>query len=97
MDISGFAIGGISLVFLIVGVVETAKRWGISGKGSEVLAFVVAFLFVGLAQAISMKLIPAVALPWIVLAVTALAGGLTATGYYDLLKRTGVLKSNDVC
>ena len=73
-----------------IGVVETAKRWGVTGKGSEVLAFVVAFFFVGLAFAIQQGMIPEVALPWIVLVVTALAGGLTATGYYDLLKRTGI-------
>ena len=46
----------------------------------------------GLAFAIQEEMIPAMALPWIYLVVTALAGGLTATGYYDLLKRTGVLQ-----
>lgn len=87
MGIENLAIGGISLVFLIVGIVETAKRWGVTGKGSEVLAFAVAFVLVGLAFAIQQGMIPEVALPWIILVVTALAGGLTATGYYDLLKK----------
>jgi len=87
VGIENLAIGGVSLIFLIVGIVETAKRWGVTGKGSEVLAFAVAFILVGLASALQEGMIPEVALPWIVLVVTALAAGLTATGYYDLLKK----------
>lgn len=85
-----FAIGGISVALLIIGIVEAAKEFGVNGKGSRALALGLGVLFVGLSQAIVQDLIPPVALPWINLGVTAIAGGLAAMGYYDFLKRTFV-------
>jgi hypothetical protein len=82
-----FSIAGVSIALLIVGIVEAAKEFGVTGKWSRALALALGVLFVGLAQAISGGLIPAGALPWVELIVTALAGGLAAMGYYDLGKR----------
>lgn len=82
-----FAIGGISVALLIVGVVEAAKEFGINGKGSKALALCLGIAFYGLATGIDQGLIPAVAVPYIEWAVTAIAGGLAAMGYYDLAKR----------
>jgi len=80
-------VGGISVAALIFGIVEAAKQFGVTGKWSQALAMVLGFLFIGLAQAISQGLIPAEALPWIELVVTALAGALAANGWYDFGKR----------
>lgn len=82
-----FAIGGIAVAALIVGIVEAAKEFGVSGKASQALALGLGIFFVGLAQAIGQGLVPEAWLPWVEVAVTALAGGLAAMGYYDLGKR----------
>lgn len=82
-----FVVGGIALAPLILGIVEAAKSFGVSGKGIQALAFALGFFFVGLAQAISQGLIVEVYVPYIVWAVTALAGGLAAMGLYDFGKK----------
>lgn len=82
-----FAIGGIAVAALIVGIVEAAKEFGVEGKASRALALGLGFIFVGLAYGINEALIPDVAVPFIVWFVTALAGALGAMGYYDLAKR----------
>jgi len=82
-----FAIGGISVAVLILGIVEASKQFGVSGKGSQALALALGFLFVGLAHAIQVGLMPAAYVGWIELVVTALAGSLSAMGLYDFGKR----------
>lgn len=82
-----FAIGGISVALLIIGIVEAAKEFGVNGKGSRALALSLGILFVGLSQAIVQDLIPPDFLPWINLGVTAVAGGLAAMGYYDFVRK----------
>ena len=82
-----FAIGGITVALLIVGIVEAAKGFGVEGKASQALAGFLGFFFVGLAQAISQEMVPAIWVPWIELVVVAIAGGLSAMGYYDLGKK----------
>ena len=82
-----FAIAGISVAALILGIVEAAKEFGVQGNASRALALGLGVFFVGLAQAISEGLIPAEALPYVELVVTAVAGGLAAMGYYDFLKK----------
>jgi len=83
-----FAIGGISIALLVIGVTEAAKELGLAGKGLRVLVLILGFFLAALAQAITQELIPALWVPWIVWVVTALAGGLSAMGYYDLVKST---------
>ena len=82
-----FAIGSIMVAALIIGIVEAAKEFGVEGKASRALALGLGFFFVALAYGIDEALIPAVAVPYIVWFVTALAGALAAMGYYDLAKR----------
>jgi len=83
-----FTIAGVSIAVLVFGIVEAAKGFGVEGKWSQVLAVGLGVFFVGLAQAISGGMIPEVALPWVELVVTALAGGLAAMGYYDFAKKS---------
>ena len=82
-----FAIGGIGVAALIFGIVEAAKGFGINGKGSQLLALVLGFTFVGTSQAITSGMIPANIVPYIELVATALAGSLAAMGYYDFVKK----------
>jgi hypothetical protein len=99
MDLSQYAIGGVSILFIIFGIVEAAKRYGVRGKASETLAYCLGAFFVSLVVAISKGMIPEVALPWIELVVVAIGGGLTigltATGLYDLVDRTGIFDRSD--
>jgi len=87
MDFSAFTIGGMSVLILTLGIVEAAKRFGVTGRWSEALAIGLGATLVGLAQAIQKDLIPAVALPWIEIVVVGIGGGLAATGVYDLAKK----------
>ena len=82
-----YVIGGITVALLIVGIVEAAKQFGVEGKGSQALAMSLGVFFVGLAEAISRGLIPEAYVVWVELFVIALAGGLSAMGYYDLSKK----------
>lgn len=86
-----YVIGGIEIAVLIIGIVEAAKAFGVSGLGSQALALVLGFLFVGLAAAIGEGLVPAQYVVWIELVVKSLAGALAAMGYYDLAKRVRIL------
>lgn len=82
-----FAIGGIGIAALIFGIVEAAKEFGVSGKGSQLLALVLGFVFVGLAQAIANEMFAATVVLYIELVVTAVGGSLAAMGYFDFLKK----------
>ena len=80
------SIAGIAIIPLVLGLVQFAKKLGVNGNGSMVLAVVLGFFFSGLMYAGQTGLIPAEALPWVELVVFALAGGLSAAGLYDLGK-----------
>jgi hypothetical protein len=79
-------LGAFALTVLIPGVVQSAKEhFGVEGKWSFVLAAVLGVFFVGLGEVYAQGLLPAWLAPWIEVAVVGLAGGLAASGYYDLL------------
>lgn len=82
-----YAIGGITIALLIVGIVEAAKEFGIEGKASRALVLVLGVVFVGLSEGIGKGLIPAEYVVWVEYFVTVVAGGLAAMGYYDLSKK----------
>jgi len=84
-------IAGVSLLVLLPGIVECAKAFGVRGKVSLALSLALGVIFFGLAQAISGGLIPQDWQVWIEVAVYGIAGGLAVSGYYDLVKRTGIL------
>jgi len=85
-------IAGISLLLLIPGIVECAKAFGVKGKASLGLSIGLGFFFFGLVRVIGAGLIPAVWLPWIEVVVYGLAGSMAMSGYYDLGRRTGLLR-----
>ena len=82
-----YAIGGIAVAALILGIVEAAKEFGLQGQGCRALALALGFFFVGLSYGIDGGMVPAVAVPYIEWIVASVAGGLAAMGYYDLGKR----------
>lgn len=82
-----YGIAGINIIVLVLGIVEAAKRLGVEGKGSFVLALVVGFGGGGMFYALNNGLLPAVVQPWVEMVVFGLAFGLAATGLYDLQKQ----------
>lgn len=82
-----FAVAGISIAALIVGLVEFAKKFGIEGRSLSALAFGLGVLLTAVAYGIEAGLIPAGAVPYVEWAVVAVAGGPAAMGYYDLGKK----------
>ena len=87
IDFGQLAIGGVNLILLVLGCVEAAKRLGISGQGSFIMALVCGVAFTGLWQAMNTGLVPEVALPWIRVVIVGLGGGVAATGIYDIGKK----------
>ena len=81
------AIGGVNLILLVLGIVEAAKRLGIKDQGSFILALALGAAFGGLEMALASELVPATAVPWIVVAVRSLGGAVAATGLYDIGKK----------
>ena len=81
-----YALGTVAVAALIFGITEALKEFGINGKASRIAVFVLGVIFVGLAAANEAALIPADIMQYINLAVVALAGGLSAMGYYDFTK-----------
>jgi len=76
------AIGGISALALVVGLVQAAKeQFGISGRGAFILALVLG-LVISLAYQVGV-MFPSFA-PWIQQVVIGLVIGMAATGWYDL-------------
>lgn len=86
-DFALFEIGNISMIVLVIGLVEAAKKLGLRGSACQVLAIALGALMIGLSQAIQLDMIPADTLPWIDIVIVGLGGGLAASGIFDLIKR----------
>ena len=90
-DLGSVALGGVLLIPLIIGLVEFFKGQGLAGKRQiQLAAFLLGVPGLGVAGAIEEGLIPIAALPWIRVAIWALAGGVAACaamGLYDLSKK----------
>ena len=82
-----FAIAGVAIIPMVLGLVEFAKKLGVNGNSSLVLSIVLGFLFSGVVYAVQSGIIPDAAVPYINLVVVALSGGLGAAGLYDLGKK----------
>ena len=85
-----FSVTDLVLLPLILGLVEFAKKLGIEGKWSMLLAVVLGCGFGALLMAMQESLIPEAALPWINVGVFGLSFGLGAAGLYDIGKRFGM-------
>ena len=78
-----FAIGGVSILVLVLGLVEFAKRLGVTGNTSMILAMVLGVI-IGVVYKL-MTIYPVMD-PWVQVAIFGLAFGLAATGIYDFGK-----------
>ena len=80
-------LGEYALLLLVPGIVETAKKFGLSGNWNLGLSLALGMVFAGLAQANAQGLVPEAALPWISVVVVGLGGALGVSGYYDIFKK----------
>ena len=81
-----FSLSVVALAALIPGIVQCVKELlGWDGVKARALTMFVGMFFGGLFYAVDQTLIPAVAHPWIKLAVFTLASGPAAMGYYSLI------------
>jgi hypothetical protein len=87
MDLSNIGIGGITLYLFILGIVEAAKKFGVSGNGSLVLSIILGAVLFGLFRANEMGLVPAEVWLWVEVVIFGLGGGLAVSGLYDWTKR----------
>jgi len=79
-------IAGVNILLLVVGLVEAAKRLGLKGNGSFVLALILGTVLGVLFYLVENAMIPSEAVRWISAALFGLAVGLAGTGLYDLSK-----------
>ncbi len=83
-DPSSFAVGGVSLVILIFGLVEFLKNaFSLDGKGVTVLSACLGAVIFGVFQ--SLKFLPPIYTEIFTVIVGSLAFGLSASGYYKFI------------
>ena len=82
-----FAIAGVAIIPMVLGLVEFAKKLGVNGNASLILSVVLGCIFSGVVYAVQSGIVPESAVPFINLVVVALSGGLGAAGLYDLGKK----------
>ncbi len=87
MNYQDAAIGGVSLFLLVLGLVEAAKQFGVTGKGSMLLSILLGGALFGMFKASEGALIPADVLPWLEVIVYGLGGGLAVSGLYDFVNK----------
>jgi hypothetical protein len=83
MSFPEFVIAGVPLVFVIFGLVEFAKVFGLTGK---ILTALSALLGVAFAVAFQLATaVPSDAMGWLTVIVVGLIYGLTTSGVYDFV------------
>ena len=82
-----FAVAGVAIIPLVLGLVEFAKKLGVNGNASLVLSVALGFVFSGVVYAMQSGLVSEAAALWVNLVIVALSGGLGAAGLYDLGKK----------
>jgi len=87
MGFDDVAIGGITLFLFILGIVEAAKKFGVSGNASMLLSILLGAVLFGVFRADELGLIPDAAMIWIEVIIYGIGGGLSVSGLYDWTKR----------
>jgi len=84
MQFDTATVGLVMVIPMVLGIVEAAKRLGVEGKGSFVLALFVGGAFAAYLEAVSQGVIPLGIQTYVSILVTGIVGGLATTGLYDL-------------
>ena len=84
MSLETMVLGPVGVILLVLGLVEAAKQFGVSGKGSFALALGLGFVFAAYLEALAQGFIPPIVQSAVSILVVGIGGGLAATGLYDL-------------
>lgn len=84
MDFSEALMGGVPLMFVVLGLVEWSKRLGVSGKWLLVLSMLIG-LVIGVLYQVSLGM-PVGFSGWFVAIVFGLGVGVVASGVYDAVR-----------
>lgn len=84
MDFSEMLVGGVPLMFIVLGLVEWSKRLGVSGKWLLVLSMLIG-LVIGVLYQVSLGM-PVGFSGWFVAIVFGLGVGVVASGVYDAVR-----------
>lgn len=87
MTLETVVMGPVGIILLVIGMVEAAKRLGVEGKWSFVLALSLGFVFAAYLEALAAGIIPPEVVVAVRILVVGIGGGLAATGLYDLHTR----------
>jgi hypothetical protein len=82
-----FTIGDVVVVGLVLGIVELLRYFGLGERVTRVATLFIGAFFFGLAEAISQGIVPEDWIPFITVAVKALAATLAAMGFYEFSQR----------
>lgn len=80
MEIGGFEIG-----FIVTGMVETAKKFGINDNGSFALALGLGVLLFGYGSAVEAGLISEAITVWATVGIRAIGYTFSLPGWYDIV------------
>lgn len=84
MDFSEMLVGGVPLMFIVLGLVEWSKRLGVNGKWLLVLSMLIG-LVIGVLYQVSLGM-PVGFSGWFVAIVFGLGVGVVASGVYDAVR-----------
>jgi hypothetical protein len=79
------SVAGIPLLFVVMGLVEYIKKFGVQGQALQGASMGIGLLF-GVGYQVSAAGVPADFAGWFAVGVYGLALGLVASGIYDVLK-----------
>jgi hypothetical protein len=84
MDFSEALLGGVPLMFIVLGLVEWSKRLGLAGKWLLILSMLIGLVF-GVLYQISLAM-PNSFATWFVAVGYGLGVGIVASGVYDAIR-----------
>lgn len=93
MDFSEIVINGIPLIFVVMGLVELLKDFGVVGKALTASSFAIG-LIIGILYQISIE-IPVGFAGWFGTVIFGLALGLVASKIYDAMRSASAAKTKD--
>jgi hypothetical protein len=85
MDFSQYLVAGVPLIFVVLGLVEFVKGFGITGNAVKAVSLAIG-LILGIGYQLSIAM-PAGFAGWFAVVVFGLALGLVASGIYDVVNK----------
>jgi hypothetical protein len=85
MDFSQYLVAGVPLIFVVLGLVEFVKGFGITGNAVKVVSLAIGLLL-GVGYQLSVAM-PVGFAGWFAVIVFGLALGLVASGIYDVVNK----------